>query len=193
MTAPDAEGRNDVVLLDENARVVGRMDKLAAHQRAMRHLAFSVVLFDADGALLLQRRAPHKYHFAGLWSNSCCSHPRPGEGVRAAGQRRVGEELGLRCGPLTTHGGFWYEAHDPVSGLTEHEYDVVLVGQAGDEPNPNPDEVGAVAWRDPAAVLASCTAEPWRYTPWLPQVLEVAASRPRPIALDPGSPSNVEG
>ncbi|CAN5922490.1 isopentenyl-diphosphate Delta-isomerase [soil metagenome] len=172
-----------VVLLDAAGAVVGQMDKLAAHQRSTRHLAFSVVLFDDDGAVLLQRRAAVKYHFAGLWSNSCCSHPRPGEPLEAAGRRRVGEELGMACGPLVVHGGFWYEAHDPVSGLTEHEYDVVLVGRMDAEPAPDPAEASAVELRAPDAVLADYAADRQPYTPWLPQVLALATAPPAPHAL----------
>lgn len=171
-----------VVLLDENATVVGTMDKLAAHRDGRRHLAFSVVLFDADGDVLLQQRAHGKYHFAGRWSNSCCSHPRPGEPVDAAARRRVSEELGIPCGPLRVHGAFWYRARDDESGLTEHEYDVVLVGHIEHPPDPEPAEVADVALRDPVAVRAACDAEPERYTPWLAQVLDVALADPTPIA-----------
>lgn len=177
---------DEVVLLDPEGRAVGRMHKLAAHQRSTRHLAFSVVLFDDDGAVLLQQRAAAKYHFAGLWSNSCCSHPRPGEALVDAGRRRVGEELGMACGPLEVHAGFWYEAHDPVSGLTEHEYDVVLVGGLRATPEPDPDEASAVALRDPAAVLAACAEAPQHYTPWLAQVLQLATGPAQPIVLDLG-------
>jgi isopentenyl-diphosphate delta-isomerase len=191
MAAPDTS-HDDVVLLDADARVVGRMPKLAAHQRSTRHLAFSVVLFDADGAVLLPRRATVKYHFAGLWSNACCSHPRPGEPVAAAGRRRVGEELGMACGPLAVHGGFWYEAHDPVSGLTEHEYDVVLVGEIRDAPDPDPAEASAVDVRSPAAVFADLASDPQRYTPWLPRVLQLAVAPPQPLTLVPGNDFAVE-
>lgn len=186
MAARDDTIHDDVVLLDPDARVIGRMPKLAAHQRSTRHLAFSVVLFADDGAVLLQRRAAVKYHFAGLWSNSCCSHPRPGEALEAAGRRRVGEELGLSCGPLAIHGGFWYEARDPVSGLTEHEYDVVLVGQVTTAPDPDPTEASATELQPPAAVLAEQASDPGRYTPWLPQVLQMATAQPQPLALDLG-------
>lgn len=175
-----------VVLLDAAGAVVGAMDKHAAHAQPTRHLAFSVVLVDADGALLLQRRAATKYHFAGLWSNACCSHPRPGEAVTAAARRRVGEELGVGCGPLTVHGAFWYTARDPASGLAEHEYDVVLTGRVDGEPRPDPAEADAVALWDPAELDAALVADPARFTPWLPGVLEVLAAPPAPIL--PGLP-----
>jgi isopentenyl-diphosphate delta-isomerase len=177
-----------VVLLDADAAVIGSMDKLAAHQRSTRHLAFSVVLVTDDGRVLLQRRARAKYHFAGRWSNTCCSHPRPGEPVRAAGRRRTREELGFDPGPLEVRGAFWYEAPDPVSGLVEHEYDVVLLGGFdGDALDPrqcDPAEVEATALTTLDAVRGAWTAEPDAYTPWLPRVLDLATGAPRQIVLD---------
>lgn len=100
------EGREHVVLVDEQGRPVGVEEKLAAHRDGgRRHLAFSVYVFNARGELLLQRRAPGKYHFAGLWSNSCCGHPRPEEDVLLAARRRLGEEFGFETElrPIFTH------------------------------------------------------------------------------------------
>lgn len=174
---------DEVVVLDEDLTVVGTMDKLEAHRRPTRHLAFSVVLTDDAGRVLLQRRAMGKYHFAGRWSNSCCSHPRPGEPVAEAGRRRVREELGVDCGPLTVHGARWYVARDPVSGLAEHEYDVVLLGPAGapQDHDPDPAEVDGVDLVAPDALRAVLADAPERYTPWLPLVLDVAAGPPTPV------------
>lgn len=171
-----------VVLLDAAAGVIGAMDKLTAHERPTRHLAFSVVLYDAEGAVVLQRRAPGKYHFAGRWSNACCSHPRPGEALVAAAHRRLREELGVDGTALTVHGAFWYQAHDPVSGLVEHEYDVVLTGRLDGSLDPDPAEVAAVDRCQPAALRAALAADPSRYTPWLETVLDVAAAPPTAIA-----------
>ena len=177
-----------VVLLDADAAVIGSMDKLAAHQRSMRHLAFSVVLFAGDGRVLLQRRAAGKYHFARRWSNTCCSHPRPGEPLRAAGRRRTREELGFDPGPVEVQGGFWYEARDPASALVEHEYDVVLVGAfddgAVDREGFDPAEVEATALMTVDAVRRACAEAPDDHTPWLPRVLDIATGRPGPIAVD---------
>lgn len=175
-----------VVVLDAQAGVVGQMDKLAAHRSpATPHLAFSVVLFDAAGATLLQRRASAKYHFAGRWSNSCCSHPLPGEPLREAARRRVVDELGVRVDDLEVRGGFWYQAHDPASGMAEHEYDIVIVGRLEADVDPDPAEVEAVALRDPAKVLGELHADPERYTPWLPRVLSIALGEaPGPVAAD---------
>jgi isopentenyl-diphosphate delta-isomerase len=167
-----AEPAHDIVLVDEHDRPVGTSDKLAAHQRGgVLHRAFSVFLFDAQGRMLLQQRAATKYHFANLWTNACCSHPRPGEAVAEAARRRVREELGIDV-PLTPALTFVYRAEDPASGLTEHEYDHVFVGRLDGEPAPNPAEVSAVEWIDPAALLRDVRARPERYTPWFRIVLD---------------------
>lgn len=174
---------DEVVVLDEDLTVVGAMDKLEAHRGPTRHLAFSVVLFDQRGRLLLQRRAQGKYHFAGRWSNTCCSHPRPGEPVRAAGRRRTREELGFDPGPLEVHGAFEYTARDPESDLAEHEYDIVLLGDAGssDDHHPDPAEVDGLRLVAPGALRAALADEPGRFTPWLPRVLDVVAAPRSPV------------
>ncbi|HEX6255486.1 MAG TPA: isopentenyl-diphosphate Delta-isomerase [Euzebyales bacterium] len=179
-------GPGQVVLLDAEAGVVGAMDKLAAHQRAVRHLAFSVMLRDDDGAILLQRRAEAKYHFAGRWSNACCSHPRPDESVTAAARRRVREELGAACGPLAVSGAFWYRADDPASGLVEHEYDVVLVGAAAALTSyaPDPAEVDDLRFVQPTVVRAALEQRPQQFTPWLAQVLDVTDGGGAPVVAD---------
>jgi isopentenyl-diphosphate delta-isomerase len=164
---------------------VGSMDKLEAHRRPTRHLAFSVMLFADDGRVLLQRRADGKYHFAGRWSNTCCSHPRPGEGVRDAARRRTREELGLEVGDLEVRGAFWYVARDDVSGLAEHEYDVVVVGRVdGAVPDPDPDEVGATMLIAPDELRAAIAARPDDHTPWLARVLDIATGDGTPVAVD---------
>ena len=174
-----------VVVLDAAATVIGEMDKIAAHGRPPTpHLAFSVVLFDSTGATLLQRRSAAKYHFAGRWSNTCCSHPQPGEPLRHAARRRVAEELDVHCDMLEVRGAFWYCAEDPVSGLAEHEYDVVLIGRTNGGARPNPAEVSDVALRTPEDVLEACVDEPSSYTPWLPMVLKTALGPAQAIAVD---------
>ncbi|HEY0272948.1 MAG TPA: isopentenyl-diphosphate Delta-isomerase, partial [Chitinophaga sp.] len=115
-----------VILVDEQDRQTGTMEKLEAHQRGLLHRAFSVFILNEHHEMLLQQRALHKYHSGGLWTNACCSHPLPGEAVEAAAHRRLGEELGIDC-YLTHLFAFQYRtAFD--NGLTEHEYDHVLLG-----------------------------------------------------------------
>ncbi len=153
-----------VILVDEEGGEVGVMEKMAAHQVAALHRAFSVFIFNSQGQLLLQRRADHKYHSGGLWTNTCCSHPRPGEGVDEAARRRLQEEMGLDC-DLQEVFVFTYQArldHD----LSEHEYDHVLLGRCDADPSPNPDEVSAWKWVDPDELEQDRKLNPDRYTAW---------------------------
>ncbi len=168
---PVEPSEEQVVLVDEQDRSIGTAEKLAAHRDGGRlHRAFSVFLFDASARMLLQQRAAAKYHFPLLWTNACCGHPRPGETVPDAAQRRVREELGVdvRLRPVFS---FVYIAEDVPSGLTEREYDHVLVGRLQAEPAPSPDEIAALAWREPAELLRDVTAQPALYTPWFRKAL----------------------
>lgn len=173
--AADADrspGPHELVLVDERDRALGTCEKLAAHQGGgALHRAFSVFLFDAGGRMLLQQRAAGKYHFGGLWTNACCSHPRPGEAVADAARRRVREELGVDV-DVTPAFAFVYRAHDPATGLTEHEYDHVFLGRFDGRANPDPAEVADVRWVDPRELLADLRARPERYTPWFKIVAE---------------------
>ena len=134
-----------VILVDARNNVIGSCGKLAAHREGRLHRAFSILISNPDGALLLQRRAAHKYHFANRWSNACCGHPRPGESTSGAARRRLAEELGFSV-PLTQITELSYRATDKVSGLVEHEYLYVFHGQYSGDPNPDPDEVDAWRW-----------------------------------------------
>jgi isopentenyl-diphosphate delta-isomerase len=164
-----------VVLVDANDQEIGLAEKLSAHEKNLLHRAFSVFIFRENTAkeLLLQQRALHKYHSPGLWTNTCCSHPRQGEDVIAAGQRRLREELGITT-TLTDLGWFHYNAHFP-NGLSENEIDHVLLGTLPDhlEPTPNPDEVNAYRWITIAELKSEISAHPDRFTPWLKQALEI--------------------
>ena len=168
-----------LVLVDRDGQEIGTAEKMAAHQGAGRlHLAFSILVFNQRGEVLLQRRADCKYHFAGLWSNTCCGHPRPGEGVLEAGERRLKEEFGLQL-RLHRSGQLIYEANDASSGLMEHEYLHVLWGRypenAG-EPQPDPAEIGAWEWRELEELQRVLKLSPERYAPWLPLVLSDLSS-----------------
>jgi isopentenyl-diphosphate delta-isomerase len=153
-----------VILVDDDDFELGTADKLEAHRAGLLHRAFSVFVYDGGGRLLLQRRAAGKYHSGGLWSNTCCSHPRPGESTMAAALRRLREEMGFVCG-LTTAFTFVYRTG--VGGsLVEHEYDHVFVGQYDGDPEPDPAEVDAWRWATPAAVRTDIRRRPGRYTSW---------------------------
>jgi isopentenyl-diphosphate delta-isomerase len=154
-----------VILVDGENNVIGSCGKLAAHREGKLHRAFSILITNRDGELLLQRRAACKYHFANRWSNACCGHPRPGESTPAAARRRLTEELGFTV-PLTQVTAFSYFAGDPDSGLVEHEYLHVFHGRYTGEPCPNPDEVGAWHWMAPDRIRRGQIARPDWFTPW---------------------------
>lgn len=155
-----------VILVDADDREVGTMGKLAAHENGgTRHRAFSVFIVDPQGRWLLQRRAEGKYHFPGLWTNACCSHPRPGEATAAAAHRRLREELGFDC-PLTERFQFEYKATSAAEGLTEHEMDHVFTGVYAGAIRFDPAEVAAVRWVEPAELNRETAAHPEAFTPW---------------------------
>jgi isopentenyl-diphosphate delta-isomerase len=159
-----------VVLLDAQLKVRGVAEKQRAHEGAgMLHLAFCVLIFNASGELLLQRRATTKYHFAGLWSNSCCGHPRPGEDVRAAAARRLREEFGFRTS-LCRVVSFWYRARDHMSGMIEHEYAHVFIGRFSGKPKPDPLEIEAWRWQSISKLKDELTRAPAGFTPWFRRI-----------------------
>ncbi|MEN8654488.1 isopentenyl-diphosphate Delta-isomerase [Streptomyces sp. 21So2-11] len=134
-------------LVDEDGNTIGTAEKLSAHQAPGRlHRAFSVFLFDEAGRLLIQRRALGKYHSPGVWSNTCCGHPYPGESPFAAAARRTHEELGISPSLLAEAGTVRYNHPDPDSGLVEQEYNHLFVGMAQAPLRPDPQEVGETAF-----------------------------------------------
>lgn len=161
-----------IVLVDKDDRETGTSEKLAAHEKNLLHRAFSVFIFRGS-ELLLQQRAAGKYHCPGLWTNTCCSHPRPGEDVVAAGERRLSEEFGFHAS-LKDLGWFHYNAHFD-NGLSENEIDHVLIGTVGADtvPAPNPEEIQAWRWVTIDALEAEVAAHPERFTPWLKPALAV--------------------
>ena len=153
-----------VVLVDEQDVEAGVMLKLEAHERGLLHRAISVFVFNSKGEMLLQKRAEGKYHSAGLWSNACCSHPRPGEEVHAAAIRRLKEEMGLTCS-LNEAFSFVYKAGFD-NGLTEYEYDHVYVGFTDHEPVPDPAEVAGWSYVDIGTLDMMLANAPGRYSEW---------------------------
>jgi isopentenyl-diphosphate delta-isomerase len=158
--------------VDADDRVVGAADKLEAHRTGVLHRAFSVFVFDTQGSLLLQQRARGKYHSGGLWTNTCCGHPRPGEATAAAAARRLREEMGIACA-FREAGSFVYRAK-VGGGLMEHELDHVFVGRCDREPRPAPTEVAG--WRRVALgdLRTELDRAPTRFTTWFPRALAVA-------------------
>jgi isopentenyl-diphosphate delta-isomerase len=170
---------DSVVLVNEFDEEVGTMEKMEAHRQALLHRAFSVFIFNASGEMLLQRRALTKYHSGGLWTNACCSHPRPGESVEAAATRRLQEELGF-VAPLEPAFSFTY--HAPFdNGLTEYEFDHVLTGSYDGDIQPVPEEVCDVCYLSMDEIRADLVDHPEKYTAWFriafPKLEEYMASR----------------
>lgn len=156
--------QEQVILVDENDRALGIAEKLIAHREGRLHRAFSIFIFNASGEMLLQRRALHKYHSAGLWTNACCSHPRPGESLAQATRRRLREEMGFEC-PLHPAFQFIYRA-ELEYGLIEHEYDHVFIGDHSGELQPDPREVMDHRWLSLPALAQELQTSPENYTVW---------------------------
>lgn len=153
-----------MILVNEQDEVVGSMEKMEAHQKGILHRAFSVFIH-REGKILLQQRSLNKYHSSGLWTNTCCSHPRPDESLSNAGNRRLKEEMGIDCA-VKPHFHFIYKAQLD-NGLTEHELDHVLFGTYDGTVHPNPDEVMDYKWMDWNELVDDIQINPQRYTAWL--------------------------
>ena len=153
-----------VILVDEQDNQVGLMPKMEAHEKGVLHRAFSVFVFNDKNELMLQQRALHKYHSPGLWTNTCCSHQRDHESNIEAGKRRLEEEMGFVT-ELKEVTSFIYKAPFD-NGLTEHEYDHVMVGKYNDMPTINPDEVDSWKWMDLEEVKVDINLNPSEYTEW---------------------------
>jgi isopentenyl-diphosphate delta-isomerase len=163
-----------VIIVNPEGQLIGTMDKMAAHRSGTLHRAFSIFIFNSQGQLLLQQRAFDKYHSGGLWTNTCCSHPRLDEITIDAAHRRLQEEMGMEC-PMTELFQFSYR-HDFKNGLIEHEFDHVFMGVCDDVPLPNPEEVAGFQYMDIDQLLLELLEQPDKYTAWfkicLEQVLE---------------------
>ncbi|ESQ01480.1 isopentenyl-diphosphate Delta-isomerase [Streptomyces sp. CHA1] len=170
-------------LVDEDGNTIGTAEKLSAHQAPGRlHRAFSVFLFDERGRLLLQQRALGKYHSPGVWSNTCCGHPYPGEAPFAAAARRTFEELGVSPALLGEAGTVRYNHPDPASGLVEQEYNHLFVGLVRDPLRPDPEEVGDTVFVTPAELAERHEAGP--FSAWFMTVLDAARPAIRELTGD---------
>jgi isopentenyl-diphosphate delta-isomerase len=153
-----------VILVSENDDAIGTMEKMEAHRRGVLHRAFSVFIFDQHGRMLLQQRALHKYHSGGLWTNACCSHPRPGEETATAASRRLKEELGFQAN-LQPMFQFTYKA-EFENGLTEYEFDHVFFGMYEGDINPNENEVMDFKYETVENIAEQITQQPVNFTAW---------------------------
>ncbi|WP_121667193.1 isopentenyl-diphosphate Delta-isomerase [Mesonia aquimarina] len=156
--------KEKVILVNEKDEQIGLMEKIEAHEKALLHRAFSVFVYNEKGEMMLQQRALGKYHSPGLWTNTCCSHQRENESNIEAGKRRLMEEMGFTT-DLEETISFIYKAPFE-NGLSEHEFDYILVGNFEDDPKPNPDEVADWKWMHPEEVKKDLEENPDNYTAW---------------------------
>ena len=156
---------DDVILVDSEDCEIGVMGKMEAHQKGLLHRAFSVFVFNSRGELIVQQRAFSKYHSGGLWTNTCCSHPRAGETVMQAALRRLNEEMGMFC-ELETKFSFVYNAALD-NNLIEHEFDYVLFGRSDLTPEINSIEVNDWKYLGMEALKVDIHKHPEKYTEWL--------------------------
>jgi isopentenyl-diphosphate delta-isomerase len=159
-----------VILVDEQDNEIGVMPKIEAHEKAVLHRAFSVFVMNDENEVMLQQRALNKYHSPGLWTNTCCSHQRQGETNIEAGTRRLQEEMGFTV-PLKETVSFIYKAPFD-NGLTEHEFDHVMLGYTNEEPIINPEEVASWKWMPIADVKEDMKIHPELYTAWFKIIFE---------------------
>lgn len=164
-----------VILVNGDDDELGTAGKMAAHVSGELHRAVSVFVFDGRGRVMLQKRAAAKYHSGGLWSNTCCSHPRPNETVDDAARRRLREEMGIDC-ELEKMFSFVYRA-SLGNGLIEHEYDHVFFGTYDGSPELNPDEAEDWTWMEMDALSADVRERPQAYSFWLAACLDEVISR----------------
>jgi isopentenyl-diphosphate delta-isomerase len=165
----------NVILVDEQDNQLGLMPKMEAHEKAVLHRAFSVFIFNIKGELMLQQRAAHKYHSPLLWTNTCCSHQRDGESNIVAGKRRLEEEMGFKT-DLKEVFSFVYKAPFD-NGLTEHEFDHVMVGTFSGEPQINKNEVASYKWMSLEAVKHDIELQPDLYTAWFKIIFKESYSK----------------
>lgn len=153
-----------VILVDEQDNETGVMEKLQAHEEGKLHRAFSVFIFNDKDELLLQQRALSKYHSGGLWTNTCCSHPRPNETIKDAANRRLFEEMGMTS-DLKIISSFIYKS-EFENGLMEHELDYILIGKSNSHPKINTDEVESYKWQSVSEIKNDIALQPTHYTTW---------------------------
>jgi isopentenyl-diphosphate delta-isomerase len=156
---------DELILVDENDSPLGKMDKLLVHQKGLLHRAFSVFIFNSKGELLLQQRADTKYHSGGLWTNTCCSHPRYGEELSEAVERRLMEEMGMKCETEFAFSFIYFAAFE--NGLSEHELDHVFVGTSDIAPTPNSAEVKNWKYINLASLEKDIEKHPKNYSEWM--------------------------
>lgn len=161
---------NDIILVDKNDKQTGTGEKIEVHRQGLLHRAFSIFVWNQKGQLMMQQRAKTKYHTPGLWSNTCCSHPKPGEDIIEAAHRRLQQEMGFTC-PLNDEFSIIYYSRFS-NNLIEHEYDHVIFGYYNHEPVINPSEVHHWKWISVSDLVRDAELNPHYYTVWFRIILE---------------------
>lgn len=180
--------RNQVILVNEQDEEIGIEEKMPAHRKGLLHRAFSVMLYrynkENKVEFLLQKRASGKYHCGGLWTNTCCSHPQPGQGLLESAKIRLKEELvdiDVDIINLKKIGSFIYKA-EFQNGLTEYEFDHVLVAEYNAAPKfVNPQEISILEWLDLETIKNKYQSNADEFTPWFEQVFTMATSQISPV------------
>ncbi len=162
--------KEEVILVDAFDNAIGAMEKMEAHQKGLLHRAFSVFIFNDKGEILLQQRALNKYHSAGLWTNTCCSHPRPNENTLSAAKRRLKEEMGIEANLVHKTHFIYKTVFD--NNLTEYEYDHIFYGNTHQTPKANSLEVAGFKWLSPQAIKEDIALNPEKYTSWFKIAIE---------------------
>jgi len=170
-----------ILLVDKNDNVIGKEEKIKAHREGKLHRAISIFVFNSKGELLIQKRAKTKYHCGGLWSNTCCSHPRPGEPVEKAVHRRLKDEMGFDC-ELKEIFSFIYKVKFD-NDLFEHEYDHFFIGNFDGEPTPSPEEVDEWEWINLEELKRGIQENPDSYTYWFKISIDKVISARQPLSL----------
>lgn len=160
-----------VILIDKDDQAIGIGEKMKVHREGLLHRAFSIFVFNSSGSLLIQQRVMGKYHCAGLWSNSCCSHPRPDEPLNDAAHRRLQQEMGFDC-ELTYLNKFTYNIKFE-NNLIEHEIDHIFYGVYNGKVKLNPEEVADYQWIGKNDLNIDLERNPEKYAPWFKIALEI--------------------
>ncbi|MDG2397616.1 MAG: isopentenyl-diphosphate Delta-isomerase [Flavobacteriaceae bacterium] len=155
----------NVVLVDKNDKFIGLMPKMEAHQKGLLHRAFSVFIFNDKNEIMLQKRALNKYHSPGLWTNTCCSHPRNNESIISAGLRRLNDEMGFQTDLKELFNFIYKKSFE--NGLVEYEFDYVLIGSYNNSPKLNLIEAEDWKWMSLDEIKKDVEANPNNYTAWL--------------------------
>lgn len=173
----DLQEEEQVVLVDEQCREIGLMPKLEAHEKGLLHKAISVIIFNDAHEMLITQRAFTKYHWPGIWSNACCTHPRANESFSQAAHRRLKEELGFETA-LQESFHFIYKAKDEISSLIEHEYDTVFIGNYNEAHILfNQEEIADARWIKTETLLADVAENPAQYSFWFKIILKELKTR----------------